>query len=501
MFSFLSLSSKRKKASQNFTKMGDFVTVRNVSRVPLELKLVEHFDPSPENKFSMVNVTMSLASVTNSLGLTNDITRATMPHINPYATPFATREVSIHLEPFSVTKTDIHSYVKNDKERLRLTFQTPLGGKHQMYCPVPTAESASLVALAANPVMRFTGVYLTQHAWITLYPSSKLDSWMSKLPDRVPLGALSIPGTHNSPTCHTAPPSVRCQAVDPKTQLENGVRFFDLRVQVPAPFDPESDKLALVHSVFPISLTGNKYFRDLYDDIIDFLKAHPSETLVMSVKREGTGDGTDEQLSRILKRHYANPQQWFTKPRVPTLGEARGKIVLVRRFNIVEELKHEWGGKGWGIDAATWADNTPHAMCPSGDICVQDFYQVMEPPTIDKKIEYVEAQLERSGSCLYDSNTVEAADIDSGKKFPIFINFLSASNFWKVDTWPEKIAAKVNPGVVDWLCRRHMVKDDGLGVKDGDWSTGAVVCDWVGLDGDWDLAHCIVAMNNKLIRK
>ena len=368
-----------------------------------------------------------------------------------------------------------------------------------MYCPVPTTESASLVALAENPAHRFTGIYLSQHAYITLYSSSNLNAWMRELPDSTPLGALSIPGTHNAPTHHTAPPSVRCQAVSPRKQLENGVRFFDLRVQVPTPYDPASDKLILVHSVFPISLAGTKYFRDLYTEIRAFLDANPSETLIVSFKREGTGDGKDEQLGRILKDHYTNPQEWFTQPRVPTLGEARGKIVLLRRFNIDDQLKSQWDGKGWGIGAAVWADNTPCATCPSGDVCVQDFYEVMEPASIDQKISYAKAQMERSGCCVYGPGALQAKQA-RGERLPLYVNFLSASNFWKVGTWPEKIAAKVNPACVEHLCRMHMVAEDGEGVKEGDWSTGIVVCDWVGLDGDWDLVRCVVGMNAKLIR-
>ena len=49
----------------------------------------------------------------------------------------------------------------------------------------------------------------------------------------------------------------------------------------------------------------------------------------------------------------------------------------------------------------------------------------------------------------------------------------------------------MNPAAVDYICRRH--KDD-----DGDCGTGILVTDWVGLDGDWDLARAIVGMNGKL---
>ena len=213
----------------------------------------------------------------------------------------------------------------------------------------------------------------------------------------------------------------------------------------------------------------------------------------MSLKREGTGDGTDEEFARIIKTHYvdADASIWFTEPRVPSLGESRGKIVLMRRFNAGEI-------PDFGIDAAAWADNTPCATCPSGDVCIQDFYEVMETENIEKKIEYCNAHLERSGCCVFTEERFREC-VERGEKMPLYVNFLSASNFWKVGTWPEKIAAKVNPSVVDWLCRRHMVNDDG-GAKEGDWSTGIVVCDWVGLDGDWDLVRCIVGMNAKLLR-
>lgn len=239
------------------------ITIRNISNVPLELKLVEHFDPAPQNSFQMSNVTSALANVTNSIGMTNSTTRANVPQISPDAKAFAQREMSLAIPPFTIVPTDVKAVIKSPNERLRLTFQTPAGGRHQMYCPVPNLESETLTA-SPNAQLRFTGIYLPEQSFVTLYSSSEPNKWMGKLADDIPLGALSIPGTHNAPTCHNAPPSVRCQAVSPLEQLRNGVRFFDLRVQVPTPYDPKSDSLVLVHSVFPISLTGNKYFRDLY---------------------------------------------------------------------------------------------------------------------------------------------------------------------------------------------------------------------------------------------
>src|ERR1700712_2841341 len=119
-------------------KMAPPVTIRNISNNPLTLVLVEHFDPAPSEGFQMQNVTTSLANITNGLGLTNTTTRKAVPQIDADAKSFATREVSIKLPPFTVVPTDIKAIINKPNERLRLTFQTEHGGKHQLYCPVPT---------------------------------------------------------------------------------------------------------------------------------------------------------------------------------------------------------------------------------------------------------------------------------------------------------------------------------------------------------------------------
>ncbi|OJJ49391.1 hypothetical protein ASPZODRAFT_129846 [Penicilliopsis zonata CBS 506.65] len=470
--------------------VAEFLTIRNLTPTPIALKQIDRFFPygHQHNGF-----------YTMARNFTRAITRASEPVavIEPDAQPFITQEVDVRVEPFQTVQTELRVVVQDERERLRLVIEAE-GERHQIQTPVPTSESATMKALCDQPRFEFTGIYITPESHLAVYSSAKMNAWMQELRDETLLSSLSIPGTHNSPTCHVAPPSVRCQAVSPREQLENGVRFFDIRVQPQCPDDPAREELILVHSVFPISLTGSKYFRDLMYEVNEFLELNPSETLIVSVKREGPGKHTDQQLSRILYDHYAGPgSRWYTAPRVPTLGEVRGQIVLVRRFDLEESLHDEHDGLGWGIDASSWADNTPHATCPSGQICIQDFYEVLKTEIITKKIEYVCEHLGRSGITRYPYNLQKQQHLHltagSGHQHhPFFINFLSASNFWNVSTWPEEIAAKLNPATVDYLCRKHSEKEDG------DWSTGILVTDWVGRNGDWDLVRCIVGMNAKL---
>ncbi|KAK3176301.1 hypothetical protein OEA41_007624 [Lepraria neglecta] len=279
-----------------------------------------------------------------------------------------------------------------------------------------------------------------------------------------------------------------------REQLQQGVRFLDIRVQPEIPLDPSKDGLILVHGVFPISLTGARYFRTVVNEVFEFLDQHPSETIIMSLKREGPGNATDAQLSRILRDHYAGDVNlWFTAPRIPTLAEARGKIVLIRRFTLEERLKNEWGGAGWCINGDTWADNSPHSLCPSGDICFQDFYEVLETESIEKKVQYSIDHLKRAAQCVCPAG--------SEHKQPFYVNFLTASNFWKQSCWPDRIAAKLNPAIVDYLCTKHNTpetinsSEEGEQSMIGDGSTGIVVCDWVGHEGNWDIVRCIIGMN------
>ncbi|KAI9674709.1 MAG: hypothetical protein M1817_001613 [Caeruleum heppii] len=484
------------------------LTIRNLTSTPVELKLVERYEAPgshapPAKGFS--HYTNHVAKNLTSL-MSNTSIGPKHAELAQNAETFSHQDVSIRVEPFRTCKTDILVSEKSRNEQLRLTFESE-GERHRLDTPTPTSESSVLVPLTPNPRFNYTAVYLPSFSHVSVFSSANLASWMSELKDETPLSALSIPGTHNSPTCHRALPSVRCQAVSVREQLDNGVRFLDIRVQPEYPDDPAKDGLILVHGVFPISLTGNKYFRDLVNDVHAFLDRNPSETVIMSVKREGPGKHTDAQLSQKLHDHYTTDgDRWFTTPRVPTLGEARRKIILMRRYTLDDRLKALNDGRGYAIDAEIWAYNTPHDRCPSGAVCVQDFCEVLETENIDRKIQYSEEHLERAASCVCalpatDGTPAATAAVSPPASQPLYVNFLSASNFWKVGCWPEHIAAKLNPATVDFLCRRHHESDGGGGdgkEEVGDGSTGIVVCDWVGQGGDWDLVRCVVGWNARL---
>lgn len=407
------------------------------------------------------------------------------------------RDVALALPPFATARADVPAPPPAAAEVLRLTLRAG-GHGYEVDVAGPARGSASAAArkLDGGP-LDLAVVYLPAAALVAVLASPPLEAWMRALGDDWPLALLSIPGTHNSPTCHRALPSVRCQAVDVADQLRHGVRFLDVRVSA----GPDNDALALVHSAFPISLAGNKYFGDMLGHVYRFLAENPSETVLMSVKREGTGKATDGQLAKHLKRGYVDrdPDRWWTEPAVPTLGRARGKIVLVRRFALDDDMRRAcWDGRGWAIDAQQWPDNCEDGTGGDGGCFrIQDFYEVSRSQTVDVKIRYSCRQLERAAEQVFALPSTPGHHPD-GPVPPLFVNFLTASNFFNAAWWPDKIAAKVNPAVLEYLCTTHGEEGKGpaqLGV--GCAATGIVVTDWVGAD-DWDLIRCIVAMNARL---
>ncbi|KAK4129245.1 PLC-like phosphodiesterase [Parathielavia appendiculata] len=512
------------------------LTIRNLTVTTLELKLVERLDSHTHpnsHKPEPLAKTKALAPGSRRFHDADAPPTLSSTQEHDYDRPSsARREVTgVTIQPFTECRTRVYAPNPNHRhEQLRLTFEDT-GTGHLYSAEIPASSRRSIV-LKPHPkdseqeTKEFTAIYLAQHAYLALFSSANLSTWMSTLDRSLPLSALSIPGTHNSPTCHVALPSVRCQAVSVQEQLNNGVRFLDVRVScpvykpnpppscsppnnTPTPPLPPPPELSLVHSAFPISLTGrNHHLSDLLTTLYTFLSTYPSETILLSLKREGIGRGTDHHLSQILHMHYINgggrhKSKWYTSPRIPTLAQARGRIVLVRRYHLHPSIPASQGG----IDGSVWPDNVADGTCGSGTIRIQDYYGVGSGAEVQRKLRFAQEGLQRAAAQA--QGLVGAASRMPGEEQlpdggvpqmpPLFINFLSASNFFNANCWPDRIAVKMNPSMIEYLCMSHGAPGKGPGKLDiGDSPTGIVVTDWVGHQGDWDLVRCIVGWNARL---
>ncbi len=508
------------------------LTIRNISATPLQLLKTERFSgDAVESVHGISDLVWSILLAPYKLisGYSGDSEGAGLvPKAGAAATATdAIEGGALAVAPFAACKTAVKA-PDATQEVLRLTLKAAFqgGGSRTYTVDVPGASPRSITLQPvdggegeAAQKAAFTAVYSVAGAHLAIMSSAALSSWMATVDGAWPISSLSLPGTHNSPAYHYALPSVRCQAVDVRSQLDNGVRFLDVRVSVNPTGEaqhPHADPrrlLTLVHSVFPIGLLGAHHFDELYDAVCAFLDANPSETVLISLKREGTGKGSDEDLAQQLLQNYIggpsaehqppNAQRWYTESRVPSLNDVRGRIVLIRRFRLPDNdtFKQLNGGAGWGIDGSVWPDNCSDGVCGTGLMRLQDYYDVTQTTSIPTKISYVHALLENAGKERYSKggNGMAAAAVPSSPAPPLFINFLTGSNFFNMRCWPENVAAHVNPSVVEYLCVRHCEAADGAADgAAGVGATGVVVTDWVGYRDDWDLIRCIVAWNARL---
>ena len=227
-------------------------------------------------------------------------------------------------------------------------------------------------------------------------------NWMAGIPDSRYIYEINLPGTHDSATAYCKNETdntvklfglpafhvekfAKTQSLTLPEQLDAGVRYLDLR------FSPKqgelllchgnNDKIAAVNTVVrflrrlnPVLLLAKHCNRSLppldtefyaYEDeactvpltcarafaqIKDFLKDHPSETVIVTAKQEN-GDPEQflmlfkEQINRLKAEINPSTQQEYlysengngVYTKMPALSQVRGKIILMTPF--YEELQ------------------------------------------------------------------------------------------------------------------------------------------------------------------
>ncbi len=172
-----------------------------------------------------------------------------------------------------------------------------------------------------------------------------LKSWMKNIPDSWRLSDMSIPGTHDSATSkmhwsYVTRDYAITQGETIAQQLKDGIRFLDLRVGACGKDDKNQgsdNRLDLWHGDLPWEYHCGVSYESTLNDIMSFLKDNPSETVIVSIKEENHTSPKDF-LGMLQPYFDSTSYKWFLENRVPTLGEARGKIVLFRRFNYTGTL-------------------------------------------------------------------------------------------------------------------------------------------------------------------
>lgn len=153
-------------------------------------------------------------------------------------------------------------------------------------------------------------------------------SWMSCISPSSKLNQFTIPGTHDTGTWPLSEGNAKCQSLSLEQQLNAGIRFIDIRL-VQEERNGQND-FQIWHGSSKVigKNTGLWFSTDIVDVCKAFLSNHPTETIIMSVKDEF--GSTDHFETNLL--NYLDPSFCLLGTTVPTLKEARGHIVLFRRY-------------------------------------------------------------------------------------------------------------------------------------------------------------------------
>jgi len=162
--------------------------------------------------------------------------------------------------------------------------------------------------------------------------------WMKAISDYASISRLSIPGTHDSGT-YTQDQTAGAGYV--KTQMWSiydqlnilGIRFLDIRCRL------IGNGFAIHHGVVFLGLS----FQDIIDQCRSFLLTHPNETILMDVGHEYEDQDSTLSFHQVFL-NYVNANKylddahtrelWHLGTTIPTLGQVRGKIVLMRSFDL-----------------------------------------------------------------------------------------------------------------------------------------------------------------------
>ena len=172
-----------------------------------------------------------------------------------------------------------------------------------------------------------------------------LTNWMSSLDQTKLISAITIPGTHDSGTW-TVTGNAQCQTLDVRQQLDMGIRFIDVRVQLPwlppSPFNPPDDPqdLPIYHGSADMGLLFRK---DILLPCKSFLAQNPTETVIMMVSRNFMlGEAGFEKFTHTAAAREAefvkrmgvllNDPVVRQNSTIPTVGNATKSIVLITRY-------------------------------------------------------------------------------------------------------------------------------------------------------------------------
>jgi len=162
-------------------------------------------------------------------------------------------------------------------------------------------------------------------------PSALFPNWMRRIPNSKSISEITLPGTHDS-CCRKTWEFAETQTWTLSEQLHAGVRFLDIRCR------HINNVFAIHHGLIFCGI----FFGEVLNTLSSFLSENPSETVLMRIKEEYKPESNTRSFQDTFS-FYLNAFEnlFYMGNYIPNLGEARGKIVLLRDFSYEKGLSYQ----------------------------------------------------------------------------------------------------------------------------------------------------------------
>lgn len=191
---------------------------------------------------------------------------------------------------------------------------------------------------------------------------SYANEWMAGIPDDALLSSVNIPATHDTGTAgvvEDAIPGVSitsCQNLYYDEQLNMGARSFDIRGNATKD-DASAADVKIVHGGELWQCQekdgSDLTLQSILNTSLGFLEKHKSETVILTVKPDaGSTVGLEHAVAEFIK---SNEEKVYCGGDIPSMKEARGKIVFLRRFNLTQNYEG-WVERAMGFNLTNWDD-------------------------------------------------------------------------------------------------------------------------------------------------
>lgn len=155
------------------------------------------------------------------------------------------------------------------------------------------------------------------------YASSSVSqkNWMKGITGSRSITSFTLPGTYQSAASVPAAGPQKTQTLTITEQLNLGIRYFDLNVV---------NHYGKIVFVYGNVIEKGDRIKDIFTEFSTFLSENPTEAILVSINDVANDPKDFASIAINFLKDFSS--QVYSGNVIPTLDQARGKMVIVRRF-------------------------------------------------------------------------------------------------------------------------------------------------------------------------